>query len=91
MTKRLRKVDQGDEALLTCQSDGYPEASVQWWDAHRRPLNASTAAALTPQQLFTVTSEIRVRFHDDSNYTCAFSDGYSATFILPGDSSESHP
>lgn len=89
VTKRLRKVDRGDEALLTCQSEGYPESSVQWWDGHGRPLNATTTAALTPQQLVRVTSEIRVRFPEDSNYTCGFSGGYTATFILPGDSSES--
>lgn len=91
VTKRLRKVEHGDEALLSCQADGYPESSVQWWDGHGRPLNASTAAVPTPQQLFTVTSEIRVRFPDDANYTCSFSGGYSATFILPGDSLESKP
>lgn len=89
VTKRLQKLDQGDEALLSCQADGYPESSVQWWDGRGRPLNASTTAAVTPQQLFTVTSQVRVRFHDDSNYTCGFSGGYSATFVLPGDSSES--
>lgn len=90
VTKRLQKVDPGDEVLLSCQADGYPESSVLWWDGHGRPLNASsTSAAVTPQQLFTVTSQIRVRFHDDSNYTCGFSGGYSATFVLPGESSES--
>lgn len=87
VTKRLQKVDGSDEALLTCQSDGYPEPSVQWWDGHGRPVNASTAVARTPQQLFAVTSEIRVRFPDDNNYTCSFGGGYSATFLLAGDSS----
>lgn len=86
MTKRLRKVDGGDEALLTCQSHGYPEPSVQWRDGRGRPVNATTAVAPTPQQLFAVTSEIRVRFPDDNNYTCSFGAGYSATFHLPGDS-----
>ncbi|NP_001177293.1 B7-H1/DC protein precursor [Takifugu rubripes] len=82
VTKRLQKVDGGDEALLTCQADGYPEPSVQWRDGHGRPVNASTAVAPTPQQLFAVTSEIRVRFPDDNNYTCIFGGGYSATFLL---------
>ncbi|TWW65981.1 T-lymphocyte activation antigen CD80 [Takifugu flavidus] len=82
VTKRLQKVDGGDEALLTCQADGYPEPSVQWWDGHGRPVNATTAVAPTPQQLFAVTSEIRVRFPDDNNYTCIFGGGYSATFLL---------
>lgn len=88
VTKRLQKLDHGDEALLSCQADGYPEASVHWWDGRGRPLNASTTAVVTPQQLFTVTSQVRVRFHDDSNYTCSFSGGYSATFVLPDDSYE---
>lgn len=86
VSKRLRKVEHRDEALLTCQADGFPESSVQWWDGHGRPLNASSgAAARTPHQLFRVTSEIRVRFPDDGNYTCRFRGGYSATFVLPGE------
>lgn len=88
MIKRLQRVDPGDAALLSCQADGYPETPVQWWDGQGRALEADTSAALTPQQLVRVISQVRVRFPDDANYTCSFGGGYSATFILPGDSSE---
>uniref|UniRef100_H3CH82 Ig-like domain-containing protein n=1 Tax=Tetraodon nigroviridis TaxID=99883 RepID=H3CH82_TETNG len=82
VTKHLQRVEGGDEALLTCQSEGLPKSSVQWLDGHGRPLNASTTATVTPQQLIRVTSRIQVRFHDDSNYTCSFDGGVSATFVL---------
>lgn len=88
VTKHLQRVEGGDEALLTCQSEGLPKSSVQWLDGHGRPLNASTTATVTPQQLIRVTSWIQVRFHDDSNYTCSFDGGVSATFVLRGESSE---
>ncbi|CAF93166.1 unnamed protein product [Tetraodon nigroviridis] len=87
VTKHLQRVEGGDEALLTCQSEGLPKSSVQWLDGHGRPLNASTTATVTPQQLIRVTSRIQVRFHDDSNYTCSFDGGVSATFVLRGDCS----
>lgn len=85
MTKHIRKAAEGDEVLLTCQSEGYPVSSVLWQDGHRRTISPNTTVASTPDQLFKVTSEIRVRSSDKNNYTCNFTnDGYSATFHIPG-------
>ncbi|XP_039634963.1 uncharacterized protein LOC120545054 isoform X2 [Perca fluviatilis] len=84
VTKHIRKAAEGDEVLLTCQSEGYPSSSVMWQDGHQRKLSSNTTAVLTPDQLFKVTSEIRVRSSDKNNYTCIFTnDGYSATFHIP--------
>ncbi|XP_078126919.1 butyrophilin-like protein 1 isoform X1 [Sander vitreus] len=84
VTKHIRKAAEGDEVLLTCQSEGYPMSSVMWQDGHQRKLSSNTTAVLTPDQLFKVTSEIRVRSSDKNNYTCIFTnDGYSATFHIP--------
>lgn len=87
MTKTIRKAAERDEVLLTCQSEGYPSSSVMWWDGHLRTVTPNTTVASTPDQLFKVTSEIRVRLSDKNNYTCNFTnDGYSATFHIPGKS-----
>lgn len=89
MTKHLQKAAEGDEVLLTCQSEGYPESSVTWQDGHQQgidPIRPTTAVS-TPDQLFKVTSHIRVPSSEKSNYTCSFTnDGYSATFHIPGES-----
>lgn len=89
VTKHLQKAAEGDEVLLTCQSEGYPESSVTWQDGHQRgidPIRPTTAVS-TPEQLFKVTSQILVPSSEKSNYTCSFTnDGYSATFHIPGES-----
>ncbi|XP_076613405.1 butyrophilin subfamily 2 member A2-like isoform X2 [Chaetodon auriga] len=83
-TKHIEKSAGKDEVLLTCQSKGYPESSVRWQDGHLLRINASTTVVSTPDQLFKVTSEIRVQASDKNNYTCSFTnDGYSATFHIP--------
>ncbi|KAM9338166.1 uncharacterized protein ABDE67_017725 [Symphorus nematophorus] len=83
VTKHIQKVAEGDEVLLTCQSEGYPYSSVMWIDGHLQRINSSTTAVPTPDQLFNVTSEIRVPSSDKNNYTCRFTnDGYSATFHI---------
>lgn len=84
MTKHIQKAAEGNEVLLTCQSEGYPESSVIWQDAHLQTIEARTIAAPTPDQLFKVTSEIRVPSSERNNYTCTFKDGHSATFHIPG-------
>lgn len=84
MTKHIQKAAEGNEVLLTCQSEGYPESSVTWQDAHLKTFDASTTAVLTPDKLFKVTSELRVQSSERNNYTCTFKDGHSATFHIPG-------
>lgn len=83
VTKHIQKAAEGNEVLLTCQSEGYPESSVIWQDAHLQTIEARTIAAPTPDQLFKVTSEIRVPSSERNNYTCTFKDGHSATFHIP--------
>ncbi|XP_070781071.1 uncharacterized protein [Enoplosus armatus] len=84
VTKHIQKAAEGDEVLLTCQSEGYPESSVMWQDGHQRTLSHDTTTVSTPDQLFRVTSQIQVRSSDKNNYTCYFTnDGHSATFHIP--------
>ncbi|TMS08017.1 Programmed cell death 1 ligand 1 [Larimichthys crocea] len=69
---------------LICQSKGYPDTSVTWLDGQQRKLNSSLTVTITPDQLYIVTSEIRVRSSVKNNYTCRFTtDGSSATFHIP--------
>lgn len=75
----------GDDVLLTCQSEGYPASPVLWQNSQRRPLKPNTTTVRTTEQLFKVTSQIRVSSSVENNYTCVFTnDGSSATFQLPG-------
>ncbi|KAM3599266.1 uncharacterized protein V6R79_002818 [Siganus canaliculatus] len=84
VTKHIEKVAERDEVLLTCQSEGYPKASVLWRDGHQQQINSNTTSVLTPDQLYQLTSHIRVRSFEKNNYTCNFtSDGHSATFHMP--------
>uniref|UniRef100_A0A3Q4BZR1 Ig-like domain-containing protein n=1 Tax=Mola mola TaxID=94237 RepID=A0A3Q4BZR1_MOLML len=84
VTKHFRKAAKGDELLLSCESEGYPESSVTWQDGHLQRIDPSTTAVSTPEQLFKVTSEIHVPSWDKNNYTCSFTnDGISATFHIP--------
>lgn len=84
VTKSIQKAAEGDEVLLTCQSEGYPNSPVTWKDANQKSISSNTTATSTPDQLVKVTSEIRVRSADKNNYTCNFTkDGYSATFHIP--------
>uniref|UniRef100_A0A8C2XGL8 Uncharacterized protein n=2 Tax=Cyclopterus lumpus TaxID=8103 RepID=A0A8C2XGL8_CYCLU len=86
VTKHIQKAAEEDEVLLSCQSQGYPESSVGWQEGRRRRLDPNTTAASSADQLFTVTSQIRVRSSDKNNYTCFFTnDGNSATFHIPDD------
>lgn len=85
VTKRIEKAAEGDEVLLTCQSEGYPESPVLWQDGHRQKLTSNTTAVSTPDQLLRITSQIRVSSSDKNNYTCDFTKrGHSATFLVPG-------
>ncbi|KAI9524734.1 hypothetical protein NQZ68_016743 [Dissostichus eleginoides] len=84
VTKHIEKAAGGDELLLSCQSEGYPESPVMWQDGHLKTLNPNTTAVTTPQQLVKVTSQIHVGSSAKNNYTCIFTkDGSSATFKIP--------
>ncbi|KAF7669549.1 hypothetical protein LDENG_00155660 [Lucifuga dentata] len=84
VTKHIQKSAEGDEVLLTCQSEGFPQSSVEWQDKNLQRLDSNTTAVPTPDQLFKVTSQIQVSSSDKSNYTCRFTnDGYLATFHIP--------
>ncbi|XP_040915325.1 uncharacterized protein LOC121195737 [Toxotes jaculatrix] len=84
VTKHIEKTPDGEDVLLTCQSEGYPQSPVVWQDGHLKTLNSNTTAVSTPDQLFLVTSQIRVKSSHKNNYTCNFTnDGHSATFHIP--------
>ncbi|XP_069019853.1 programmed cell death 1 ligand 1-like [Embiotoca jacksoni] len=84
--KRIEKAAEGDEVLLTCQSEGYPQTSVVWQDEHQQRRSPNITAVSTPEQLFKITSQIQVSSSETNKYTCNFTnDGYTATFHIPGD------
>ncbi|XP_034457955.1 CD276 antigen-like isoform X2 [Hippoglossus hippoglossus] len=84
VTKRIEKTAEGHHVLLTCQSEGYPESSVVWQDGRLKELRPNTTAVPTANQLFKVTSQIRVSARDKNNYTCNITnDGRVATFQVP--------
>lgn len=92
VTKHIQKVEEGDEVLLTCQSEGYPRSPVTWQDGHRRSITSNSTDKSSPNQLFKVTSQIRVKSSDKNNYTCTFMNGgYSATFDIPDEISVAVP
>lgn len=92
VTKHIEKVEEGDEVLLTCQSEGYPQSPVTWQDGHGRTINPNSTAKSSPNQLVKVTSQIRVKSSDKNNYTCLFTnDGDSATFHIPDEISVAVP
>lgn len=92
VTKHIQKVEEGDEVLLTCQSEGYPRSPVRWQDGHRRSITSNSTDKSSPNQLFKVTSQIRVKSSDKNNYTCTFMNGgYSATFDIPDEISVAVP
>nr|XP_057913825.1 programmed cell death 1 ligand 2-like isoform X2 [Doryrhamphus excisus] len=83
-TKRILKSPEGEEVLLTCQSEGYPETVVSWVDARWQNLTASTTVQPWADHFFQITSQIRVASLEENNYTCRFQHGgYTATFVLP--------
>lgn len=85
VTKRIEKAAEGDEVLLTCQSEGYPGSPVSWQDGHFKSITSNTTAVSTPDQLLRITSQIRVSLSEKNNYTCDFKTrGHSATFLVPG-------
>ncbi|KAM9734837.1 uncharacterized protein ACNS7B_014290 isoform 1-T2 [Menidia menidia] len=84
VVRRIERTQNGDEVLLTCQSEGYPRSSVVWSDGHAQTHRANTTTVKTPDQLFKITSQIQVSSSKTNNYTCSFtSDGHSATFHIP--------
>ncbi|XP_034048023.1 programmed cell death 1 ligand 1 isoform X2 [Thalassophryne amazonica] len=86
VSKSVQKATQEDEVVLTCQSDGYPRTAVEWMDEHLQRINSNTTAVPTPDQLYKVTSQIKVTTLKQNSYTCNFTkDGLSATFHIPDD------
>lgn len=86
VTKSISKSAAGGELVLSCQSEGYPVSAVAWEDAHGQKLNATTAVVTTADQLFRITTQVRVGSSQKNNYTCSFhSNGSSATFLIPGE------
>ncbi|XP_062269526.1 uncharacterized protein LOC133975561 [Platichthys flesus] len=84
VTKCIEKIAGGEEVLLTCQSEGYPESPVAWQDGRLQGLKPNTTAVPTANHLFNVTSRIRVSARDKNNYTCNFTnDARYATFRVP--------
>ncbi|XP_077352841.1 programmed cell death 1 ligand 1-like isoform X3 [Festucalex cinctus] len=81
--KDISKSARGGELVLSCRSEGYPAATVAWEDASGQNLNASTAIVSTVDQLFRITTQIRVESSQKNNYTCRFAGGSSATFRIP--------
>lgn len=85
ISKHLEKTAEGDEVLLTCQAEGYPESSVEWQDGRSQRHSPSTTATTTPDDRFKITSQIKVSRSEKNNYTCSFAnDATSATFHIPG-------
>ncbi|XP_023133811.1 uncharacterized protein si:ch211-241b2.5 isoform X1 [Amphiprion ocellaris] len=85
VTKHIEEAAEGDEVILTCQSEGYPQSSVVWKDGHQRTRNPSnTSVSETPDRLLKIISQIQVSSSERNNYTCNFTkDGSSATFYIP--------
>lgn len=86
VSKHLQKAADGEQLLLTCQSEGHPRTAAVWRDGHAQAINSSTSFELTPQQLFRASSQIHVPSALRNNYTCSFPHGgNSATFHITGD------
>lgn len=86
VTKRIERAATGDEVLITCQSEGYPKSTVEWQNGNLETLNPNTTAESTPDQIFRITSQIKVSSKEKNNYTCKFTkDGPSATISIPDD------
>ncbi|KAK5851920.1 hypothetical protein PBY51_023433 [Eleginops maclovinus] len=84
VTKHIEKAAGGDDMLLTCLSEGYPESPVMWQNGQHQTLSSNTTSVTTPEQLVQVTSRIRVRSSAKDSYKCIFTkDGSSATFQIP--------
>uniref|UniRef100_A0A3P9CNL5 Ig-like domain-containing protein n=1 Tax=Maylandia zebra TaxID=106582 RepID=A0A3P9CNL5_9CICH len=84
VTKHIERAATGDEVLITCQSEGYPKSTVEWQNGNLKTLNPNTTAESTPDQIFRITSQIKVSSSEKNNYTCKFTkDGSSATIYIP--------
>lgn len=82
--KHVERVAEADQVLLTCRSEGWPESRVVWQDAHMQTHQGNTTVVSKPQQLFQISSQIKVSSLEENNYTCHFTnDGTSTTFHIP--------
>lgn len=91
VTKHIERAAEGDEVLITCQSEGYPEAPVEWQNGHLKRLSSNTTVESTADQLFKISSQIKVSSSEKNNYTCTFTkDGLSATFHIPDELPSPH-
>ncbi|XP_072310020.1 programmed cell death 1 ligand 1-like [Eucyclogobius newberryi] len=82
--KSIEKVSEQEQVRLTCQSEGYPQPHVTWYNGQQAVVKPTTTIQTTADQLFKVTSQINVTSLEMNNYTCHFSD-YSATIQIPDD------
>ncbi|KAM9206820.1 programmed cell death 1 ligand 2 [Dugong dugon] len=57
------------EVELTCQAEGYPLAEVSWPDVS---VPANTSHTKTPENLYQVTSVLRLKPHPGQNFSCVF-------------------
>lgn len=86
VSRHLQKAGEGEQLLLTCQSEGHPKTSAVWWDGRGQAINSSTSFESMPQQLYRASSQIRVPSALRNNYTCSFPHGGgSVTFHIPGE------
>ncbi|XP_007944529.1 programmed cell death 1 ligand 2 [Orycteropus afer afer] len=63
------KVPGADEVELSCQADGYPLAEVTWPNIN---IPANTSHTKTPEDLYQVTSVLRLKPQPGQNFTCVF-------------------
>lgn len=86
VNKYQQKAADGEQLLLTCQSEGHPRTAAVWRDGHAQAITSNTSFELTPQQLFKASSQIHVPSALRNNYTCSFPHGgNSATFHITGE------
>uniref|UniRef100_A0A8C5LUD6 Ig-like domain-containing protein n=2 Tax=Leptobrachium leishanense TaxID=445787 RepID=A0A8C5LUD6_9ANUR len=77
---------------ISCQSVGYPEAEVTWEnEAENLSSLVTTSSTVTAEELFNVTSVIRMSAVANKTFTCifwnkAFHQPTSLTFTLPDES-----
>lgn len=93
--KTVKRLKEEGELELGCESEGYPLTSVTWMDGTFQELPSNLTSVRTPEQLFQVTSRLKVKSSDRNNYTCVFGveglrSTQSARFFIPDELLEPH-
>ncbi|XP_058421295.1 programmed cell death 1 ligand 2 [Diceros bicornis minor] len=65
----ILKVPGTDEIEITCQAEGYPLAEVSWPNVS---VPANTSHTKTSEDLYQVTSVLRLKPHPGRNFSCEF-------------------